>query len=80
VHKKPNVRPADLDELFPSHPQPLMAKKAADILQSRVIHSFEAALDEGMQPLEALYAIMAWITSEMGRIHLDCSNGPTREL
>jgi hypothetical protein len=79
VQKKPNVRPAELDELFPSHPQPLMPKEAADILQSRVIHSFETALDQGMQPLEALSTIMAWITSEMGRIQLDCSNRPSRE-
>jgi hypothetical protein len=79
VHKTPNARPSALDELFPSHPQPLISKKAADILQSRVIHSFETAVDQGMPPLEALSAILSWVALEMGRIQLDRSGGPSAE-
>jgi hypothetical protein len=79
VHKKPKVRLSELDELFPSQPQPLISKKAADILQSRVIHSFEIALDQGMQPLEALSTILNWVSLEMGRVQLDRSGGPSRE-
>jgi hypothetical protein len=76
VHKKLNIGAAELDELFPSHPQPLMTKKAADLLQSRVIHSFETAIDQGMPPLEALSAILSWASLEMGRIQLDRPNTP----
>jgi hypothetical protein len=76
VHKKPDVRLSELDELFPSHPQPLIPKKAADVLQSRVIHSFETAVDQGMQPLEALSAILSWVSLEMGRIQVGRSNTP----
>jgi len=79
AHKKPDVRLSELDELFPSHPQPPISKKAADILQSRVIHSFETALDQGMQPLEALSTILSWVALEMGRVQLDRSSGPSRE-
>jgi hypothetical protein len=76
VDKKPDIRLSELDELFPSHPQPLISKKAADILQSRVIHSFETAVDQGMQPLEALSAILSWVSSEMGRIQVDRVSTP----
>jgi hypothetical protein len=79
VHKKPSVRTAELDELFPSHPQPLISKKAADILQSRVIRAFETAVDQGMQPLEALSSILSWVTSEMARIQLDRSSTHSQE-
>ena len=79
VQKKPNVRLSELDELFPSHPQPPVSKKAADILQSRVIQSFETALDQGMQPLDALSTILSWVSSEMGRIQLDRTGEPSRE-
>lgn len=79
VQKKPNVRLSELDELFPSHPQPPISKKAADILQSRVIHSFETAVDQGMSPLEALSTILSWVSLEMGRIQLERPGGPSAE-
>src|SRR5262249_22491739 len=79
VHKKPNVKPAEFDELFPSHPHTLTAEKAADLLQSRVIHSFEAAVDQGMQPNEALSTIVSWVALELARVELDRSGGPSSE-
>jgi len=75
VHKKPNLSLSELDQLFSSHPQPPISKKAADILQSRVIHSFETALDQGLQPLEALSTILSWVSLEMGRIQVDRPSG-----
>jgi hypothetical protein len=79
VHKKRSVRLSELDELFPSNPQPSVSKKAADILQSRVIHSFETAVDQGMQPLEALSTILSWVSLEMVRVEPDRSGGSSRE-
>ena len=47
---------------------PFSAQKAADDLQSHVICGFEEALDQGMQPADALALILSWVSSEMVRI------------
>ena len=54
----------------------LPADKLADALQSRVINAFEAAIDQGMTPMDALAVILAWMSSEMMRIQADQAKGP----
>lgn len=43
----------------------------ADVLQSKIINAFEAAIEQGMLPVDALAAIVSWISSEMMRLHAD---------
>jgi hypothetical protein len=59
------------DDLFPCHPRALAHDKSVDILQSEMISGFEAALDEGMQPIDALDFIICWVSREMFRIRMD---------
>ena len=54
----------------------LPADKLADALQSRVINAFEAAIDQGMSPTDALAAILAWMSTEMMRIQADQAKRP----
>ena len=54
----------------------LPADKLADALQSRVINAFEAAIDQGMSPADALAAILAWMSTEMMRIQADQAKRP----
>ncbi len=61
---------ADIEELFPRQPQPLVARRAADILKSNVIMGFEQAIEHGMGPMDALATILGWVSSEMARIDL----------
>ncbi|HZV20350.1 MAG TPA: hypothetical protein VE986_02270 [Hyphomicrobiales bacterium] len=56
-----------VEELFPSNPPPLIAKKAADALQSQLTNAFEEALYEGMQPMDALSVIISWVSFEIRR-------------
>jgi hypothetical protein len=59
------------DEEFepcPGAPKPQAPDRVADALQSRVIGAFETAIDQGMQPSEALAAILSVISSEMARL------------
>ncbi|MGO8952076.1 MAG: hypothetical protein ACLPWS_20545 [Rhodomicrobium sp.] len=65
----------EFDELFPISPQPLVPKRAAEILQSHMIESFEAALDQGMLPMDALASILSWVASEMARIRVEQAGG-----
>jgi len=59
----------DIEALFPGHPEPLVPeKKAAELLQSHLIDGFEAAVDQGMRPADALAVVLCWVSSEMGRI------------
>ncbi len=48
--------------------------KIADALQSQVINAFEAAIYDGMRPMDALSVILAWMSSEMTRIQADQAN------
>jgi len=66
---------AEIDDLFPIPPQPLVPKKAAEVLQSHMIEGFEAALDRGMQPMDALAAVLSWVSSEMARIRVEQASG-----
>ncbi len=59
------------DDLFPCHPRALDHDKAAEILQSKMINGFEAALDDGMQPIDALDLIICWVSREMFRLRMD---------
>ncbi len=45
--------------------------KLADTLQSQIINAFEAAIYEGMRPMDALAVILSWMSSEMTRIQAD---------
>jgi hypothetical protein len=60
--------PRDIEALFPRHPESLVPKKAAERLQSHLIGGFEAALDQGMRPADALGVILSWVSAEMVRI------------
>ncbi len=63
------------DELFPSRPQPLIPKKAADMLESHLITGFEAALEQGVKPADALALVLSWVSSEMVRLGVDRPGG-----
>ncbi len=45
--------------------------KLADTLQSQIINAFEAAIYQGMPPMDALAVILSWMSSEMMRIQAD---------
>jgi hypothetical protein len=59
---------SDIEALFPGQPEPLLPKRAADILQSHLINGFETALEQGMRPADALAVVLGWVSSEMVRI------------
>jgi predicted deacylase len=67
---------SDIEALFPGQPEPLVPKKAVDILQSHLINGFETALDQGMRPGDALAVVLCWVSSEMVRIGSDKIGGP----
>jgi len=50
------------------------ADTLADALQSQIINAFEAAIYQGMRPMDALAVILAWMSSEMMRIQADQAN------
>ena len=52
----------------------LPADKLADALQSQIINAFEAAIYQGMRPMDALAVILSWMSSEMMRIQADQAN------
>ncbi len=62
---------SDIEALFPGQPEPLLPKRAADILQSHLINGFETALEHGMRPADALAVVLCWVSSEMVRIGLE---------
>ncbi|MGO9544798.1 MAG: hypothetical protein ACLPPF_08395 [Rhodomicrobium sp.] len=70
------LRLVEFEDLFPSRPQHPASKKAADVLLSRVISGFEAAVEQGVQPMDALALILNWVSSEMVRIQLEQAGGP----
>ena len=74
--RKGRCSPSDIEALFPSEPEPLVSKKAADKLQSHLINGFETALDQGMRPGDALAVILCWVSSEMVRIGSDKTGSP----
>jgi hypothetical protein len=45
----------------------LPGDKLADALQSQIINAFEAAIYQGMRPMDALAVILSWMSSEMTR-------------
>jgi hypothetical protein len=46
----------------------------ADALQSQIINAFEAAIYQGMRPVDALAIILTWMSSEMTRIQAEHAN------
>ncbi len=66
--RKGHCTQSDIEALFPGHPEPLVPKKAVELLQSHLIFGFEAALDQGMRPADALAVILCWVSSEMVRV------------
>ncbi|MBI4723753.1 MAG: hypothetical protein HY765_01645 [Rhodomicrobium sp.] len=76
LHNETPYISIEIEELFPSQAAPLISKKAADKLQSHMITGFEAALDQGMRPLDALALILCWVSSEMVRIRLEGASSP----
>jgi hypothetical protein len=65
---EPDASPDEEPEPCSGLPKPPVMDRVADALQSRVIWAFETAIDEGMQPADALGAILACVSSEMGRL------------
>ncbi len=49
-------------------------EKIADTLQSQIINAFEAAIYQGMRPMDALAVILSWMSSEMMRIQAEQAN------
>ena len=60
-------RPNDPDDDCPGKPG-VPGDKLADALQSQIIDAFETAIYQGMRPMDALAAILSWMSSEMARI------------
>jgi hypothetical protein len=68
---EPDAFPEEEDEPCPCPPKPPVTDRIADALQSHIIRAFEAAIDQGMQPAEALGVILTCVSSEMARIQPD---------
>ncbi len=66
----------DVEDLFTSNPGPLRPKKAIDILQSHLIAGYEAAIDQGVRPQEAVISVLDWATTELQRIDFGGSREP----
>ena len=63
----------ETDGNFPSKAS-LPGDKLADALQSQVINAFEAAIYQGMRPMDALAVILSWVSSEMMRTQAEQEN------
>ena len=61
--------PNETDDCCPGKPR--VGDKLADALQSQIINAFEAAIYQGMRPMDALAVILSWMSSEMARIQAD---------
>jgi hypothetical protein len=67
---------AEIEDLFPRHPQPLVSRTASEILQSHLIRGLERSIEHGMAPMEAISTVLVWVSGEMMRIKTD--RGPAR--
>jgi hypothetical protein len=65
---EPDASPDEEDEPCSGPPKRPVTDRIADALQSQIIRAFEAAIDQGMQPAEALGVILSCVSSEMTRI------------
>ncbi len=63
------MSPNETDDCCPGTPP--AEDKIADALQSQIISAFEAAIYQGMRPMDALAVILSWMSSEMARIQAD---------
>ena len=76
IHDASHATISEIEELFARCPRPLVSEKAINILQSHLITGFEAAVDLGLPPQDALSVILSWVSSELGRSELEHrSNG-----
>ena len=64
------------DDCRPGEPR-VPGDQLADALQSQVISAFEAAIYQGMRPMDALAVILSWMSSEMMRIQADQASRST---
>ncbi len=69
-------RSSKLDDNCASKP-PETGDKLADALQSQLIDAFEAAIYQGMRPMDALSVVLSWMSSEMARIQAEQTNRST---
>lgn len=58
----------EIEGLFSRRQEPAAPKKAADILQSHLISGFEAAVEQGMHPADALAIVLSWAAAELSRV------------
>jgi hypothetical protein len=68
----------EINGLFPGRAEPLVSKKAADVLQSHLISGYETALEQGMDPADALSLVLCWASTELVRIRLDQTREPAK--
>ena len=61
----------EIEELFSRNIKPGMSKKASDVLLSNIINAYEAAVDEGIDPIDALSMIVGWVSTEMARVRFN---------
>jgi hypothetical protein len=59
-------------------PKAPAAERLADALQSHLIKAFEASIDQGMKPEEALAVMLSWMSSEMARLESGDRARPAR--
>jgi hypothetical protein len=65
---EPDASPDEENEPCSGLPKPPATDRIAEALQSQIIRAFEVAIDQGMQPVEALSVILSCVSTEMGRI------------
>ena len=73
VRESSLTSPNKIDDARTGEPR-LSGDKLADALQSQIIDAFEAAIYQGMRPMDALAVILSWMSSEMMRIQADQAN------
>lgn len=71
LHDASYATTTEIEELFPCCPRSLVSDKATNLLQSHLITGFEAALELGMPPQDALAIILSWVSTELGRAELE---------
>ncbi len=70
LRESPLTSQEETDDCCPGRPR-APGDKLADALQSEIINAFEAAIYQGMRPMDALAVILSWMSSEITRIQAD---------
>ncbi len=71
--RESGLAPQKENDVCPGKPR-ISGDKIADTLQSQIIAAFEAAIYQGMRPMDALAVILSWMSSEMTRIQAEQAN------